>query len=252
MSAAQTTPTAASLAGPLAERQLALLGRLNEIGMDVAEAVGRRARAATEQDDLAGVAMACSRVARAVRQTVLLESKVVADLDALEAGTARRASDAAKAADEALTLAQNNHKARVERIVERAAVARHGEDEERVDRLVAEAAERLDDVDMYGDVLSRPVSELVDEICAALDLEPDWPRGVREAWSAPPPSPRRGPSPGAGQDACSPAARGSCPEGTEGARLSHAAPDPPLTEPLPLASDVPFESASSFAESLPP
>ena len=186
MSHPETTTAiiAAALAGPLAERQLALLARLNEIGLEVAEATGRRAKAAPENEDISGVAMAYARTARAVRQTALLECKIVADLHEFEAETVRRTTAAATAAEEALELAQSNHKARVERIVERAAEARHGDDEERVERLVMEAAERLDDVDMYGDVLAHSVADLAAEICGDLDLEPDWPKGAKEAWSS--------------------------------------------------------------------
>jgi len=72
-------------------------------------------------------------------------------------------------------------KARVEAIIERVAKADH--DEEEVDRLVREAGERLDDEDLYGEVLGRPVGELVSLICRDLGLAPDWSRLAEEAWA---------------------------------------------------------------------
>ena len=57
------------------------------------------------------------------------------------------------------------------------------DDEDRLDDLVHETAERLDDDDIFGDVLTRPVGELVSLICRDLGLEPDWARLGEEAWA---------------------------------------------------------------------
>jgi hypothetical protein len=48
---------------------------------------------------------------------------------------------------------------------------------------VLEASERLDRDDVYGDLLARPVSELVALICRDLGLDPDWPVLADEAWA---------------------------------------------------------------------
>lgn len=60
----------------------------------------------------------------------------------------------ALAADKAARLdPAYHHKVRVERIVDRVAKAACGDDEDRIDRLVIKAGERLDDEDLYGDIL---------------------------------------------------------------------------------------------------
>src|SRR5262249_44535607 len=68
-----------------------------------------------------------------------------------------------------------------EAIVERVATASH--DEKTVDRLLRESAERLDDEDLYGDLLERPVSELVARLCKDLGLHPDWAELAEELWA---------------------------------------------------------------------
>ncbi|MDB5459102.1 MAG: hypothetical protein JWO72_843, partial [Caulobacteraceae bacterium] len=41
----------------------------------------------------------------------------------------------------------------------------------------------LDDEDLYGDVLARPFSEVVADICRDLGLDPDWSRLAQEPWA---------------------------------------------------------------------
>lgn len=157
---------------PLVERQLQVLGRLAEAGLEVAVAVERQARAADDGAALQGLAMAYARAARAVRMSILLQSRLIEDLKAREA----------EAEDPEFERSEG-HKLRVERIVGRVARAAFGDDEETVERLAGEAAERLDDEDLYGEVVSRPVGELVALICRDLGLDPDWNRLAEEAWA---------------------------------------------------------------------
>ena len=159
-------------------RQLDRLDELGDIGLTVARAVARRAEAAGADEDLGALALAYSRTARAVRQSVMLHDRLIKALQDWD-------KVALDAFDKADTLARNNHKARVERIVERAARNRYGEDADAIERLLTETAERLDDEDMYGAVLHRSVAELVGEICHDLGLEPDWPQGAEALWSLP-------------------------------------------------------------------
>lgn len=155
-------------ARPILERQLALLGRLAEIGLAVAEDIQAEKTGGSESP-----ALAFSRVSRAVRLTVMLQSRLIEEIDAKDA-------DADIAAGNARFLRSEAHKARVERIVERVAQDR---DEDVLDRLIVEAGERLDDQDLYGDVLTKPVGELVARICADLGLDADWARLAEEEWA---------------------------------------------------------------------
>ena len=167
----------------LAMRQLQVLGELAEQGLEIGRVIEARAKAAQPGDgvDLNALAMAHARVARAVRMGILLQSRLIADMQAFEEHAARKA--AARAAAQARRDPDYVHKARVEGIVERVAKAEFGDDEDEIDRLAAEASERLDDDDIYGEVLNRPIGELVALICRDLGLRPDWARLAEEAWA---------------------------------------------------------------------
>jgi len=151
------------------DRQLALLDRLAEIGLEIAEAIGAQARSG-EPFDAQAAAMAYARVARAVRQTVMLQSRLIADRPA-----------PLKETDHCLTP-EDHAKDRVARIVHRVIAAEH-DDEDRIERLQDEAIERLQDEDIHGAVLTRPMSEMVADICQDLGLDPDWTRLARECWA---------------------------------------------------------------------
>jgi hypothetical protein len=151
----ETLPTAvpADWGRPLVERQLALLGRLAEAGLEIALALEAQAKGADAvvQGD---VAMAYARVARAVRQTIMLQSRLIETLrERAEAGAGRKAAAA--------------------RIIGDAIEDETGHDVERGERLAGEAAERLRQED-FGDLLARPFGEAVAEIVRDLGLSPDW------------------------------------------------------------------------------
>jgi hypothetical protein len=171
------------------ERHVAVEEQLAAAGLRLALAIEQAAtQAAAENrpvDKDAG--MAFSRVARAVRMGGLLQAKLIRELDEARARDLERAAQAREAAeaqaeDAELCEPLYRHKARVEKIVDRIATAQHGEADAR-DRLVAEAGERLDDEDLYGDILARPIGELVSMLCRDLGLKPDWTRLAEEAWA---------------------------------------------------------------------
>jgi hypothetical protein len=139
------------------DRQLQVLGRLAEAGMEMIEALVDQAKGgeAVVQGD---VAMAYNRVARAVRQTIMLQSKLIEALQEHETGRAGR-----KAAARASAAA----------IVRGVIDDERTSDAERAERLAAEAAERLREED-FGDLLVRPFGEAVADIVRDLGLSPDW------------------------------------------------------------------------------
>jgi hypothetical protein len=59
----------------------------------------------------------------------------------------------------------------------------HDGDVRQVERLCFTVRERLDDEDLYGDLLRRPIGEMVAVICRDLGLEPDWDQLAQEAWA---------------------------------------------------------------------
>jgi len=172
------------------DRQRQILGELAEIGLDVARAVGRQAQAHGAAADapvdpapgpapapVDALALAYARVSRAVRLTLMLQSQLIED----EAAQAR--AEAKATANAAPPTAEDIKKARIERIVERLVTAEHRHDVDLADELTAEAAERLDDEDVYGDLMRRPISEIVARLCRDLDLSPDWTRLAQELWA---------------------------------------------------------------------
>jgi len=117
-----------------------------------------------------------------VRQTVMLQSKL------LEA----KGAAAARAGD---------LRSRAARIVRRAIADQHGESEQ-TERLAAEAAERLEE-ERYGDVLTRPLGQIVRDICRDLGLDPDW-KGLAAEIDAAEAFARGGAGAGDDDDECGP------------------------------------------------
>jgi hypothetical protein len=143
------------------ERQLQVLGELAEIGLELARAVEAGAKA--PEADLDAAALAYARVSRAVRQTILLQSKLVEALDGRAAALAGRKAAAAHILHDLIEDL--------------------GGDEERAERLGAEAAERLEQED-FDDLLKRPFGEAVAAICRDLGLSPDWLRLAEDCFGA--------------------------------------------------------------------
>ena len=170
---------------PFVMRELQLLGDLAEIGLKLARAVEKRIDNAAPDEDLRPVAMAYNRTARAVRLTLMLHSKIIKDRKAEEDPIlkARAEAEAEAAKVQARLDPVYQRKVRVEEIVGRVAMARHQGDEPVVGRLMRESQDRLDDEDLYGDLLERPLSELVARLCKDLGLDPDWAELAQELWA---------------------------------------------------------------------
>jgi hypothetical protein len=178
-------------ARPLYAGQIAMLDDLAQEARDVAGLLARRIMAVDADDGLTAVeampvldrlARAHGRASRAVRLTLMLQARLMKDLEAWDRqaaqGTARAVSEGRFAREERA----EQQRGQVERVIERVADQQRGDAWE-IERLVAEASERLDREDVYGDILSKPVSEWVDLICRDLGLDPDWPRLSQEAWA---------------------------------------------------------------------
>jgi hypothetical protein len=115
----------------------------------------------------------------------MLQSRLIKDIKADAQADAKRRAEAAKAEAERAAEREPAYrcKSRVENIVYRVAGARHPGAEPAVTRVIREAGERLDDEDLYGDLLERPLSEIVARICRDLGLEPDWAELAQEWWA---------------------------------------------------------------------
>jgi hypothetical protein len=158
-----------SWARPLFEQQIALLDELAEAGMAVAVAI--RDQVVAGDGDLLALAAAYDRVARAVRMAILLQSKLIKQL-----------LDWDRQTDNMATQGLDAPQGRREADIQRAAAERDREHAEHIERLVGQGGERLEQDDIYKEVNSRPVSELIAMICRDIGLDPDWPRLAQEAW----------------------------------------------------------------------
>jgi hypothetical protein len=182
MTAAPDTP--AAWARPLHEEHIALLGRLAHMGMGLAETIERQVKTADAEGEPVSerAPIDFARVARAVRLTLMLRARLIKDLEDRDRAVAQGAAWAATNVRFERDDLANDRKARVTRIVERIA-GRQYDDAETIERLIWETGERLDGDDLYGHVLDRPVSELIDMLCRDMGLDPDWPSLAQEAWA---------------------------------------------------------------------
>lgn len=144
-------------ASSLRERQLAMLGELAEIAMEVARSVGRQAAEGQAGAQGADLTLAFSRAARAVRLTLLMQTRLVEG----PAGGSRAGGAAAVSREARMARAQGH----IECFVRQ----QHGEDQEAVERLAAEGAERLLEEEAFDEM---PMSQIVALICGDLGLSP--------------------------------------------------------------------------------
>jgi hypothetical protein len=156
------------------ERRLALLDRLTDMAMSLAEALHRKALERIEsgevEDEGKGARDPLSefnKTAQTLRRTIALEAKLAA---AVKAGREKLLTDAAQLAD-AQDFAKTNavifgfHDAW-------AADCPKKEYDETVERLMEDAREHIRDVDEFRGYLDRPVGETVERLCAAVGLDP--------------------------------------------------------------------------------
>ena len=165
------------------ERQLALLERVAEAGVQIVVALERQAQGLAQGEAEApvvttgDVALAYGRAARAVRAAIALQTRLAQDFLAYGQEAARAASQA----DFSAQGARARRKADLGRIVRRAVHdATDGEGPHR--ELVETAAALLADDTLYGGMMDRPYSELLAAICGDLGIALDWSVLAEEGW----------------------------------------------------------------------
>jgi hypothetical protein len=159
-------------ARPLFEQQIALLSELAEAGMAAVHAI--QDQVAARDGDVVALARAFERVARGVRLAILLQSKLIKQLQDWDRQTAWLTANGPGAGP-------GDGQDQRETEIDRAAAERDLEHAEHIERLVGEASGRLERDDIYNLVDTRPVSELIAMIRQDIGLDADWPLQMRDA-----------------------------------------------------------------------
>ena len=174
-------------------RQLGLLQELAEIGMQMARAVRDEAVApAPPPADAPGepappsrftgkdLGLQYSRIAKAVRQTLALETRIAEGLQIGRAEEQRRQANVRQ-------LELQHRQEDVREYVAEAVAAdaeRRGSSEQEVERLLADLDERLEDGEFDDRLADAPFPELIERICADLGVIVDWRLWKDHDWGA--------------------------------------------------------------------
>ena len=161
----------------------AVLHELIDLGTDLARTVHAQAQAASPAEAPALLA-SFERIARTVRRTVLLAQATAerATRPATRPAPLRTASATPDPLQDPVHALRHVIR-RVENSIERHTAPGHPprHTPEHADRLHAELLERVERPEFAHDLMSRPMADLIDEICTDLGLDnrpgqPPWPR----------------------------------------------------------------------------
>lgn len=216
-----------------AERRLALLEELAEIGMALARDVKAEAARAADAGEGAGdLGLRFARIARAVRQTLALEAHLEAGLaDELARAQARETARALAARDAQAGLGQARRRRACEVVEDLFRSEASPAERPRLERELWDWLEAAPEAEAFAEL---PVGEIVLAICRDLGLSPDWSRWPDEAWAAEAAAAARGdpPAAGSGSGSVSGSGPGAWPLGAA-ARFSAVAEAVPPAAPPP-------------------
>jgi len=162
------------------ERQLDRLDRLADLGLEIVEGLAAQAKGTGPKVVEGDLALAYDRVSRAVRMATALQSRLMMDFRQAPAQTPAGGPPPAGPAPAEQARARKDG---VARIIHRVAEGQGGLEGFQVSWLDRQARERLEHDDIYGQVMTQPVSELVARICDDLGLTPQWKHLALEAWA---------------------------------------------------------------------
>jgi hypothetical protein len=194
-----------------AERQLLMLDRMAELGMELAEAVQRRAVAEASAPVTVTTEPARPlnrepgeifvRVTRAVRLTLAMQMSLQKTIRTLREAPAAEATPAAGGPadydnDRGTAWvpgywrkhhSETNDGSRKDLVRDLVwDVANHDIDDIfKAQRTLSELHERLKETETYDEFLFQPLRETVEAVCADLGLTPDWSRWTGDGWLPP-------------------------------------------------------------------
>ncbi len=140
--------------------------------------------AAVKKDGTKETADAIAKQSRAVRLTVALIVRIQ-EGPRLRSASAK-AQNAVTAAVDPFAALKTGKKARVRELV-RDVIDRETPDPEDNDTLVEALEERLLCDEAYDDIEELPLRDIVERLCADLQLHPEWCRWTGEGWKPDPP-----------------------------------------------------------------
>jgi hypothetical protein len=176
------------------EARIWKLSRLSDLAMKVAEEIGARilgeAPAAVEPVfGTTDLGLAFTRAARAVRQTVAMETKYDEARRARETRTlaeeATRLAEVATERERREAYAQRRAEMHKKNIVEQAVtrVIETEDDPSDIEYLLVDLVERLAQLDDDPDLLDLPIGTLAVRFCRQMGLEPDPSLWEEEPWA---------------------------------------------------------------------
>ena len=190
------------------EEQLAFLREVTEITMAVLRVAGRRAIEVMEAPSAAETGAASetaaatpakpesprqdpveriAKLSRIVRLTITLEAKLAESLKAYIAGeVVKTEARRAEAEKDSYAPLKAGKKARARQLL-RDVIDREIPDPEDHDILYDALDERLLIDDAYDHIDDLPLRDIVEHLCADLQLKPDWKRWTGEGWEPNPP-----------------------------------------------------------------
>jgi hypothetical protein len=194
-------PAADDDAAPItcAEQRLAMLRRLAELGMQLAEKLAERAVSSpSDAEPKHDPAESFARISRAVRLTLALEAKFEQDLAAPRAAGASAAPTVdphpRPPFDDPWGLKKRDHPSEHRNRIRDNVwdVLNHDvSDVHQATELLGDLHERLTDGERYDSFLYRPLRESVEAICNDLGLAPDWSRWTEDGFPPDTRNPRR-------------------------------------------------------------
>jgi hypothetical protein len=169
-----------------AERRLAILAELTELGMDLVRDLGRQASAPPDTTaPPREPAEPFARLSRAIRLTLTLEARMDSELAALRAGAAieveTRRVAAAASARTAAEVRFGDHRRAIDRAVREALDVEIPDPDERL-ACRHSLRERLLYDEAYANLETMSLTEVVRRLCADLGLSPDWSRWSEDGW----------------------------------------------------------------------
>jgi hypothetical protein len=172
-----------------AERRLRVLEEIGEIGMRLMRKLeDPQAKGAASEAPLPDSAAGFAKLSRAVRLTLDLERRIEEDLRATLAGeTTVRAARRETRERLALEADEKRCQDAQNRVADQVgiAIAREVETEKEFEERHAARDERLEWDAAYDELQDRPLREVVEQLCADLELTPDWSDWTDEGWPEP-------------------------------------------------------------------